>query len=82
MSCCKDNLLVYLTITVDQSDQAIKSLKEFINYTDEQANQAVKYAIKNGRCLIYEGTIDEVSVITLNLAKNSLNAQVENKSIK
>lgn len=88
MSCCKDNLLVYVVLGDDQkTDQEFISkvkqcLKETLEFPDEQVSQVVDYAKKNGKCLIFEGNKEEVSAITLSLAKLKISADVRTKSIK
>ena len=88
MSCCKDNLLVYLSIEPEQKSDTkfvatvVESLKELLEYTEEQSLQAVEYAKKHGKCLVLEGTKTEVSAITLEFAKRRIGADVKTKSIK
>lgn len=87
MSCCKDNLLVYLKIEPERiSDSFLKEveslLMESLEYTREQSLLAIEYAKKNGRCLILEGTKEETSALTLSMAKRKISADVRTKSLK
>jgi hypothetical protein len=88
MSCCKNNLLVFLKITPEQSrdvkliENTVKVLISSLEYTDEQAKLAIEYAGKRGRCLVLEGTSSEVEKLVLNLAKAGVGAEIENKSLK
>jgi hypothetical protein len=88
MSCCKDNLLLFIEIRKDQKadtvflETAKSVLTEYVNYTDEQAELAIDFAKRTGKCLILEGTVKEVGSITTQLAKNKIGAIVENKSLK
>ena len=88
MSCCKDNLLLYLKIEDHQRGDELfleatkKTLTRSLDFAEEQANQAVNYAAKHGRCLILEGSMGEIGKATTNLAKNHISAGVENQSMK
>ncbi len=88
MSCCKDNLLLYLKIESYQKGDELfleateKTLITSLDFAKEQAHQAVNYASKYGRCLIFEGTMTQIGKITTTLAKNYISAEVENKSMK
>jgi len=88
MSCCKDNLLVYIVLEeIHKTDQEFISkvkqcLKETLEFPDEQITQVVEYAKKNGKCLIFEGNKEEVSAITLSLAKLKIGADIRTKSLK
>jgi len=88
MSCCKDNLLVYLSIEPERinNDDFIKEvvsfLTESLEYTEEQSMMVVEYAKKNGKCLILEGTKEEASALTLSMARSKISADVRTKSLK
>jgi len=88
MSCCKDNLLVYLSIEPERigNEDFLKEVASFlvksVEYTEEQSLLAVEYAKKNGKCLILEGTKEEAAALTLAMAKKRISADVRTKSFK
>lgn len=88
MSCCKDNLRLFLVITEQQKNnktlmaESERVLIDAVNFTTEQATVAVEYARNQGQCLIMEGTASEVGSVTTQLAKIGVGALVEKKAIK
>tara|TARA_R110000868_G_scaffold178163_6_gene417716 strand:+ start:1397 stop:1663 length:267 start_codon:yes stop_codon:yes gene_type:complete len=88
MSCCKDNLLLYLKIEDHQKSDKLfleatkKTLTTSLGFAEEQSNQAINYAAKHGKCLILEGTMSEIGKITTIFAKDHISAVVETKSMK
>lgn len=88
MSCCKDNLLLYLKIENHQKTNSIfietvkNTVESLMGFTKEQTVQVVDYAIKHGKCLVAEGTKEEIRDISITLAKKYISAEVQNKSMK
>lgn len=81
MSCCKDNLLMYLVSPTD-IESTIQSLSKHLNFQKEQSELAIQYSLKHGKCLIYEGSRDDINAKAVCFAKDMISIKVESKSIK
>lgn len=84
MSCCKDtkyNLLLkfdnFQKTDINFQAKTVLNLTEAMNWSEQKAKSSVEFAATQGYCLLDSGVGDEMTKLSLNLAKKLIPHEVK-----